>query len=63
MKAKKVYSFFKTRLLFLYYDSLKKRSIGMEEATKKKKKKTEKNFNLDFIASVLFMTKNFLELR
>ena len=58
MKAKKVYSFFKTRLLFPYYDSLKERSIGMEEATKKKKK-TEKNFNLDFIASVLFMTKNF----
>lgn len=58
MKAKKVYSFFKPRLLFLYYDSLKERSIGMEEATKKKKrKKTGKNFNLDFIASVLFMTK------
>ena len=26
---------------------------------RKKKEKTEKNFNLDFIASVLFMTKKF----
>ena len=61
MKAKKVYSFFKPRLLFLYYDSLKERSIGMEEATKKKKeKKREKTSTLTLLlVFYLWQKKNF----